>query len=269
MSQAKTAQSTTPIWRNISLGFLLKSVASFFLVTLSLFHVFFPSTTQELTELPLIYKTTAQKRDQNLNKLLDDLIENKITTDDFVHHTRAEITKSKIQLKELAEKKRKLSSEFAFRGRTNFRFWICQFGLVITILFFSFKSLYDDFSKGSHYKFHFVSISGIVVGIYWLIHILFLTAKDFDRNKYVVLILVCSVLFSVFIYFFLKNYNYKDDIIYKQLSFIERIKTIHLPKIALKALYSEKYNEDNMEGERVEEIITDFQKDLEKVTNEV
>ena len=148
-------------------------------------------------------------------------------------------------------------------------FWIFVFGLVTALMFFSCKSLFDDFSKGSNFRFQLVSITGIIISFFWMIHLIFLTQKDFTKNKYILVILLSSILLSTFTYFLVKYYTYKDQIILKQLSFLERIKTIYYHDLAVKALYAEKAGEPLITEKSTKKSIEEFQSDLLEVTRDI
>ena len=244
-------------------------MVTFLIVTASLFHIFFSPQSSEQKEHAPKYKLAVKERDSLQARYLSQLEAGEISTQDYVVNTRALAQRSKEKLIGLSATRRQLALEHSFRGRSSFHFWIFVFGLVIALLFFSCKSLYDDISKGSTFRFQFVSGAGIVVSFFWIFHLVLLTQDDFTKHKYVMALLVCALLCSVFTYFLVKYYTYKDDIILKQLSFIERVKTIHYPKMALKALYVEKYGKPADIEERVNDEVDAFQKDLKFTVKDV
>ena len=79
--------------------------------------------------------------------------------------------------------------------------------------------------------------------------------------------MISAVLSSFFTYFLTKNLTYKEDLILKHLSLIERIKTIHYPLVAAKAKYAEKYGDIGYHASSVEEDAKDFQNDLKTTLN--
>ncbi|WP_271765962.1 hypothetical protein [Aquimarina algiphila] len=245
----------------------IKGVLAFLLVTLSLFHVFFDSKSNKLPSNNEKYDSAIAHRNNSQKQYLEDLKNRVIDIDEYYILTNQLIKSSKENLKLINDEMRQINREHSFRGRSSFHFWIFVFGLITALFFFSCKSLHDDFSRGSTFKFHFVSSSGILISIFWLIHLTFLTQKDFNHNKYVLIILVSALLFSVFTYFLVKYYTYKDDIIYKQLSFLERIRALHYPKIALKAKYAEKAG--LIEKSDLDNDIDEFQDDLREVIRNI
>ncbi|WP_348704756.1 hypothetical protein [Tenacibaculum sp. 190524A02b] len=258
---------------------MVLGVASFLIVAMSIFHIFFSSVSDEYLAHKKTHKLILKERDSKTIELLNEfnekvksikdnksmlLLSNKLLKDYKNHYKE-----SKIKLKNYNDKKRKLVIEHSFRGRSSFHFWLFIFGLVTALLFFSCKSLYDDIVKGSAYKFQFLSLTGIAVSFFWLIHLFFFTQKDFSQNSYVAFILLCAILSTFFVYFLVKNYTYKDDIILKQLSLIDRIKTIHYPKIAIKALYSERNDRALNSNESVEDNTNAFDKDILVTLNNI
>lgn len=91
---------------------------------------------------------------------------------------------------------------------------------------------------------------------------MFLTLNDFNKNTYIILLLIAGILSSCFTYFLVKNYTYKDDLILKQLSLIDRIKTVHYPRVALKALYSERNDKAMLSADSVKENANAFDDDI-------
>ncbi len=237
-------------------------IVAFLLVTMSLFHIFFSSLPTDLQQNNLDYQQVVQNRDNLLQKYLEDLHQGNITISTYYSLTTQLLRDVKKKIHLLNQEKNSIQQEHSFRGRNSFRFWVFLFGLVIALLFFSCKSLFDDITKGSGYQFQFLSITGIVVSIFWLIHLIFYTQKDFTKNSYIITILICASLSTYFIYFLVKNFTYKDDIILKQLSLIDRIKTIHYPRVALKALYSERNDRAMLSTDTVKENTDNFDKDI-------
>jgi len=246
---------------------IVKGVIVFVLVTLSLFHVFFEPTSDLIVINDNSYDLIIRKRNRLKTKYLEDLKNRKLTVDEYYASLTLLISTSKKQIDKLNKEKRQIKLDHSFLGRNSFHFWIFVFGLVTALFFFSCKSLHDDFARGSTFRFHFVSLTGIMVSGFWFIHLIFLTQKDFSQNKYVIAILLGAALFSAFTYFLVKYYTYKDDIIYRQLSFIEKIRRTHYPRMAEKAMYAKKtglVTASDIHGD-----IDEFQEDLREVINHI
>jgi hypothetical protein len=248
--------------KSTKLKAIIKGIGAFLIVTMSLFHVFFESKSKEQILHAPKYKQEVQVRDKAEEDLLIRFEKDLVSKKEFIEELRRQKEHYKSSLKTLSDKRKALAREHSFRGRSSFHFWLFAFGLVSALFFFSCKSLYDDIVRSSKFKFHLVSISGVIVSCFYFIHLIFLTQNDFNKNKYFIVLLVCAILFSAFTYFLVKNYTYREDIILNQLSFIERIRTIHYPKIAIKARYAEKYGEVLETESNLEEQILDFEKDL-------
>ncbi|RBW61002.1 hypothetical protein DS884_04005 [Tenacibaculum sp. E3R01] len=228
---------------------------------MSLFHIFFNKYSDEYNEHYKNYSLIIKERNQVQDSLLKEL-GNTLTISEY---KKARVEKWKLsqnKLKIYTKKKKRLAKEHSFRGRSSFRLWIYMFGLVILGLLFSCKSLYHDIVNGSTFKFQFISITGIAVSFFWVIHLTFLTHNDFSKNSYIIILLVAGALSSCFTYFLVKNYTYKDDLILKQLSLIDRIKTVHYPRVALKALYSERNDKAMLSADSVKENTNAFDDDI-------
>ncbi|WP_146052907.1 hypothetical protein [Aquimarina sp. I32.4] len=241
----------------------IKGGLAFLLVTLSLFHVFFDNKSDKVPLNNKKYDEAIANRDNTRVKYLEDLKNRRTSIDEYYTLAKKLNKKSKKEINEINAELGQINKEYSFRGRSSFHFWIFVFGLVTALFFFSCKSLHDDFSRGSTYKFHFVSFTGILVSMFWFIHLVFLTQKDFAQNKYIIVLLACAILCSAFTYFLVKYYTYKDDIIYKQLSFLERLRVIHYPRVVLKAKYAEKVG--LIAKDDLDEDIDNFQEDLKDV----
>ncbi len=257
-TEEKTSKIVLPI---------IKGLLAFLLVTLSFFHIFFDSKSDKVPSNNKKYDQAIAYRNNTQKQNLEDLKNKEISIDEYYVLTNNLIKTSKENLKIINNELGQINKDHSFRGRSSFHFWVFVFGLVTALFFFSCKSLHDDFSRGSTLRFHFVSFTGILVSGFWFIHLIFLTQKDFAQNKYVIAILVGAILFSVFTYFFVKYYTYKDDIIYKQLSFLQRIRASHYPKIATKAKYAEKAG--LVAKSDLDEDIDNFQDDLRQVFNSI
>ena len=257
-------QSTQRKTKSISPVAILKGIVTFIIVTMSLFHIFFDYQSKDQILHAPKYKLAVKERDSIQKHHLALLSNREITIEEYINLSTNLTKTSKSKLLALSAKRKELALAHSFRGRNSFHFWVFVFGLVTALLFFSCKSLYNDIKIGSTFRFQFVSISGILIGFFWLLHLVFLTQSDFTKNKYILLLFVCALFCSAFTYFLVKYYTYKDDIILKQLSFIERVRTIHYPNIALKALYSEKYSKAIISEDAVSASVNEFQKDLHK-----
>ncbi len=264
-----STQVTTTNTKSSNFLAFIKGIFAFCAVTLSLFHVFFSSTSSELITEQVNYKKIVKERDSINAYTINLFKKNQITKDEYLAFADTHFQLYKEKLKNKSKLKKELAMDFSFRGRQSFHFWIFVFGLVTALFFFSCKSLYDDILKGSTYKFHFVSLTGILISGFWFIHLIFLTQNDFAQNKYISVIIIGAIIFSAFVYSLVKHHTYKDDIIYKQLSFIKRVKKIYYDDIAFRAMYAEKSGKAYESEKSLNDCIDEFQEDLKQVTSNI
>ncbi len=184
---------------------LFKGIVAFIIVTMSLFHIFFNSSPPKLAQNNKDYKEIIKNRNLLQAKYLEELNQKKITSDKYYLEITKLLSESKKEIKKVNNEKRAINNEFSFRGRRSFHFWIFVFGLVLPLLFFSCKSLYQDILRGDKYKSQFLSLTGIVVSFFWMIHLIFFTQKDFSKNSYILIILVCAIFCTFFTYFLIKQ----------------------------------------------------------------
>ena len=273
MSTQKTTEQSTQKTKEVKFLGVLKGIVAFLVVTMSLFHVFFQASSKDYLTHKKTFGTILDNRDDKNIEIIKehvlDLKKKYPENNTLVSLGEKLISDYKLNNKNSSEKvkeynniKRKITSGFSFRGRSSFHFWIFIFGLVSALFYFSCKSLFDEVSKGSTFRHHLVSLSGIIVACFWLIHLLFFTQNDFNKNVYFLTILGLAVLFSVFTYFLVKYYSYKDQIIYNLLGLVGRIKNKHYKRIATKAMYSEKNESSVISIDTTKENINEFDKDV-------
>lgn len=282
-NQETTAKSTTKTkkkqGKNKIVAFA-KGVIVYFLVLLSLFSVFSDEYSKEYLEHKKTYKQIIKNRDSStkglINKHAQTLLDkypndpeiNKIANS-LMSDYESNFEYNRKEIKKYNSKKKELAYEHSFRGRSSFSFWISLFGIVTLGLYFSIKSLFDSISRGSTFRHQLVDITGIVVSVFWAIHLLFLTQKDFLNNKYFAVIIFCSSLISMFVYFLVKKYNYKDIIIDSLLSLIFRIKSKHYRRLAVKSLYAEKHDEALLSLDTVKQNAQEFDKDIAETIDKI
>ncbi|MCH2197104.1 hypothetical protein [Kordia sp.] len=248
---------------------ILKGIVMFLIVTMSLFHIFFSAKSPKLAENNAAYKLAINDRNSLQNEYLEALKNKTISIEEYYSSVKELLSKSKEKIGAINDEKRAINFEHSFRGRNSFHFWIFVFGLVSALFFFSCKSLHNDFSRGSTVKFHLVSITGIIISFFWFIHLIFLTQNDFNKNKYIILTIVCASIFSVFTYFLVKYYTYKDQIILKQLSLLQRIKTIYYHDLAVRAVFAEKTGQPLESDKSTKESINEFDTDFMEVVKNI
>lgn len=175
----------------------------------------------------------------------------------------------KKELKEISNKRKAEAIAFSFRGRNSFHFWIFVFGLVTAIFYFSCKSLHDEFSRGSTFKHQFVSLTGIGVSFFWFIHLIFFTQNDFNKHTYFYAIVGCAVLLTVFTFYLVKHFTYKDQAINNLTNLLVRTKEDHYEKVAVKAYYAEKNDKPIISLDTTKQNIEEFDKDVEETITDL
>lgn len=215
------------------------------------------------------YKKEVERLDNLTLDYISRLEKGEMSISEYSEVARNHLALYKPNLKAISKHRSKLNKEHSFRGRGSFRFWIFVFGLVTALLYFAAKSLFDEFSRGSTFKHQFVSVSGIVVACFWIVHLVFYTQKDFAKNTYFLTIFICALLMSVFVYHLVKYYTYKDQIIYNLLDFIERVKTKHINRLGTKSYYADRNDEPMVSLDTTKDNIEDFDNDLNETLKRV
>ena len=253
-------RSTLMKFMNSKIIPLTKGVILFIMVSLSLSHVFFKNKSPIVKNLISDYGKTVRERD---SKLLDvfEKNNNQEAKEIYLNYKK--------KLSKIKKEKDKAAIEFSFNGRSSFHFWVFAFGLVTALFFFACKSLYHDIVEGSNYKFQFISITGIIISFFWFIHLLFYTQKDFNKNSYILTILLCSLSCSVVTYFFIKRYSYKDNIIRQLINLIFRIKKVHYKKMVVNALYAERNDRSINSTETVKQQASSFDSDVKETLKSI
>ncbi|WP_408032851.1 sensor histidine kinase [Tenacibaculum xiamenense] len=187
---------------------MVKSISygifAFLMITLSLFHIFFENTSKEQRRIVLKYKNKVKERDKFQVDMLDEFDKGNLSKAKYIDETKKGFLHYKEELIKIIDKKKQLTKEHTFRGRNSFHFWLYVTGIVTLGLFFSVKSLIDDVKRKNPFKQQFLSFTGVIVCIFWLIHHTFLTQKDFSKQNYVGLLILCSLISTAFIFYLIK-----------------------------------------------------------------
>lgn len=253
---------------NSILGFS-KGIVAFFLVTMSLFHVFFLPKSADLDAEPLQYRKIIVQRDSTKLSHRALLNSGHISIPVFVKRETESDKNFKYLFERQREIKFKLEEEHSFRGRSSFMFWIYLFGLVTLGIYNAIANLVYEFQRGSTFKHQIISLVSISVCFFWLIHLIFFTQNDFQTGVYKLLIFMLAVAFTIPTYFIIKYYSYKDNIINSLLGLLLRNKYIHIPNFASKAMYAEIYDKALEDRTTVEEDLERFDKDYNETIKSV
>ncbi|WP_299135211.1 hypothetical protein [uncultured Tenacibaculum sp.] len=120
---------------------------------------------------------------------------------------------SKNKLKKYSSIKNKLYDDHMFLGRSNLKFWLFLFGLVLLGFYFSIKSLINDIKAEIENGHKYISIAGISICLFWFYHLFFQTANDFYNETYFVYALGISFLVGFFVYGLAKYFVKKESLV--------------------------------------------------------
>ncbi len=217
MKQEKQILKKRKLVRKTEFKSLLIGIVIFPIIAMSLFHVYFPRHSTELLEHKKLYKPIIAERDITHKKLIDELEKGEILVSEYLRLDKVNTSNSKAKLKSYTKRKNEIIKNDMFLGRASFRYWIFFFGLVLPILYFSFKSLINDINRENKTGHKYISIGGIAVGFFWLYHLLFRTETDFNTQTYFYLILAISLLAGFFthklIKYFMKKYDREESLL--------------------------------------------------------
>ncbi len=243
-------------------------MVAFMIVTMSLLSFPFKRYSKELLvhkkKYTPIIKSRKFKQDSlknELGKTLTITEYKKLSNESWKLHQK--------KLQEYTKIKKKLNHEHSFLGRTNFKFWLTQFGIILLGLYFSIKSLLDDYKKALKTGHQYISNIGILVSLFWLYHLFFKTATDFYNETYVFTEIVLCVIATFFVSNLIKYYAKKETIIKTLVNLVLRIKTTHYKNILVKALYAEKHDKSIDSLKTAKSESEKFDKDVKETINKV
>lgn len=247
---------------------LLRGIVIFFLITISLFHVYFDSyPTAAVEKNNSHYDFLISSRDSVENSLIKQLAIGKITKETYIEKLSENKSYYKKQVSLCNAEKRQILRDFSFNGRNSFHYWLFIFGLSIS--FFSLALLYNyRIVKNSKNKFlkkslKFESISWTAVSLFWVIHSIFINKADLPTTFYAIVTFSICLVIGYSIFYFIKYLvhkkvhtleSYKNSI-RRLISLISDIRLNHYFHMAAKA-----QNKDN------EKII---EKDVEIVDKKI
>ncbi|SEC29000.1 hypothetical protein SAMN04489761_2589 [Tenacibaculum sp. MAR_2009_124] len=173
------------------------------------------------------------------------------------------------KLKVYSKRKKSLYKEHSFLGRASFKFWLFVFGLVLLGLYFSVKSLIDDYKRTLKTGHEIISIVGIGVSFFWLYHLFFQTANDFYTEVYLGFKAIICVAIAFFIAQLIKYFTKKQGVIHTLINLILRIKRKHYRKMTVNALYAEKHDKSIDSIESVKQQADELDKDIKDTLNKI
>jgi hypothetical protein len=232
---------------------LLRGIVIFFLITISLFHIYFDSyPTKSVEKNNNHYDYLTSSRDSIENSLIKQLAIGEITKEIYIDKLSKNKSYYKKQISLCNAEKRQILKDFSFNGRNSFHYWLFIFGLSIS--FFSLALLYNyRIVKNSKNKFlkkslKFESISWTAVSLFWVIHSIFVNKADLPTALYAIVTFSICLAIGYSIFYFIKYLvnrkrltleSYKNSI-RRLISLISDIRFNHYFHMAAKA-----QNKDN------------------------
>jgi len=157
------------------------------------------------------------------------------------------IKDSKTKLRAYTKKKRVLDKKQAYKGRSNFKFWLDQFGTETKTLFISLLLLFLTIKYDLPKYAILVSTLALSVTLFQLYYLFFKTALDFYNPVYIIAQIITAMISAVIVFLFMKMLVKK-----------EKLKTI------IRSLFSFIYEVDELVKE---DSKTEFKKRRVKITN--
>ncbi|CAA0186780.1 hypothetical protein [Tenacibaculum maritimum] len=243
-------------------------LVSFILVTMSLFQSPFDEFSKEQQENKKKYPLIIKKRNLKEKELLNELGKN-LTIKEYRKALEELKANSKEELRIYTNNKRYLAAKHSFLGRNSFKFWIFQFGLITLGFYFAIKSLLVDLSRPVATGHEIISIIGVSICLFWFYHLFFQTSRDFFTETYLIFKVFISLGIGYFISKLIKYYTNRDGVIKVLIDLILRIKTKHYRKIAISALYAERYDKSIDTLDKVEDQARELDEDISKTINKI
>ncbi len=191
---------------------IIFGVFAFLIIASSLFHAPLKRFSDEYKEHRKNYKPIISERIQIQDSLANELGKT-ISIEEYKKLRVIAWNNSKAKLKKYTAKKNELFSNHMFRGRSNLKFWLFLFGVVLLGFYFSVKSLINDINKKVSSGHEYVSASGISVCLFWFYHLFFQTGEDFYVDKYFYLSVCIAFLIGFFVFKLIKYFYKKDSLI--------------------------------------------------------
>ncbi len=262
MTQTSTNKS------RITLKSIFLGIVALLIVTMSLLSFPFQRYSDELVAHKKKYKPILDGRNKTLDSLKNELGAT-LTIAEYKKLSSALWSGYNKEVSEYRTEKKRLLEAQSFLGRSDFKFWLTQFGIILLGLYFSVKSLYDDYRKKLRTGHQFISQIGILVSLFWMYHLFFKTAADFYTETYVITEIVLCIIAAFFIANLIKYYAKKENVVKGLISLVLRIKTKHYRNILVKALYAEKHDKSMDSIETTRSQSDEFDRDVKDTFNKV
>ncbi len=235
---------------------------------MSLFHAPLKQFSEEYKKHRSSYSRIIKERNRRLDALALGLGKN-VTIKQYQEQRKSVLDDTSFKLKEFKQKEDRLYYEHSFLGRPSFKFWFYNFGLVMLALFFSLKSLSDDYRKPVRTGFEVISTLGVSVSLFWMYHLLFQTGEDFYKETYYLFEFLICIGVSIFVSRLVKYYATQEGIINTLIDLVLRIKTKHYRKMTVKALYAERHDRSIDSVETVKQQANALDKDIKETMKKI
>ncbi|WP_299838118.1 hypothetical protein [uncultured Tenacibaculum sp.] len=256
------------VTKNIKIKSYLIGIGTTLIVSISLFSSPFKRYSEEFLKHKPNYNKIIKSRDFSQDSLLNELGKT-LSIEQYKLERQRSWGKHQEQLREYQKKKKVIVKNHSFRGRTNFKFWLVQFGIIFLGFYMSVKSLYNDLKQPNDTGHKWGSLSAIFVTLFWLYHLFFKTANDFYQETYIISDLLIAVFATFFVRGLIKYYATKKSIISELVDLLIRIKKIHFKGVAVKAKYAEKHDKSLDCIETVDNQIDQFDKDINQTIEKI
>ncbi|TCI84925.1 hypothetical protein [Tenacibaculum sp. M341] len=267
MEQKKLQKKNKEIEKN-KIKPILLGIVAFVIVTMSLLSFPFKRYSKEFLAHKKTYRPIIDGRNKAQDSLRNEL-GTTLTIDEYKKASEKSWSFYMGKLDAYKKKKELLMNDQRFLGRANFRYWLTQFGIILLGLYFSVKSLYDDYRKNLKTGHRFISQIGILVSLFWMYHLFFRTAADFYTETYVITEIVLCIIAAFFIANLIKYYAKRESVVKGLISLVLRIKTKHYRNILVKALYAEKHDKSMDSIETTRSQSDEFDRDVKDTFNKV
>ena len=148
-------------------------IAAFIIVAMSLFHFPFKRYSNEYLKNKKLYTPIVKQRNLTQDSLLTQLGKT-LTIVEYKAAKKAAWSLSQQKLRAYTKKKNQLAKAHSFLGRSSFKFWLKEFGVILLGFYFCSRSLVLDIRKEKSTGHLYLSISGLTVCFFWLYHFLVL-----------------------------------------------------------------------------------------------
>ncbi len=243
-------------------------MVSFLIVTMSIFHFPFKRFSKNQIDHEAKYDPIIKSRNSAQDSLLNQLGKS-LNIKEYKKAKKASWGYYQAKLKEFNVDYKKYQNEHKFLGRSNFKFWLFQFGIILGWFYFSVRSLIYDLGSEIKTGHEYMSMISVSLCLLYFYHLFFKTAVDFYDETYLIFEIIASVIAMMFVFRLVKYYSIKESKIKTLLELVFRIKRDHYRDMTVKALYAEKYGKSVDSIETVRNQSNKFDRDVKETVEKV